>query len=122
MSSHSQSEKVTRESLDSSPCLDVILSSLQPFFLVTEIFLQFIKPLHCEADCEDENVLTLSVTEFYFQDPASPPPGQNDWNGVGPSQPEVPVATSSWEQKENSADLGDQVDPVAKAIEQRSYR
>ena len=44
MSRHSQPEKVTAESLDSSPaCLDVILSSLHPFFLVTEIFLQFIK-------------------------------------------------------------------------------
>ena len=60
---------------------------------------------------------------FYFQDPAS---GENDWNGVAAtSQLELEPATSDSPgccQKENSADPGDPVDPVAKAIEQRSYR
>ena len=73
----------------------------------------------------------LSRLTFYMQDQAGQPPGQTDWNGVvGSSQSEVQAATSnspSCDQKENSADLGDlgdqvEVDPVAKAIEQRSYR
>ena len=53
------------------------------------------------------------------------PPGQNDWNGEVASPSELQPARSEspgCQLKENSADLADPVDPVAKAIEQRSYR